>query len=78
MHILMYIFKFAGPSGLEACVIICLPKLVVLCFNGGPFGSKLYPPFIVLEHLSDHWALHRSIWLDFFDPPNQIDFFIVR
>ena len=59
-----------GLQGLEACVITSLPKLMVLCFIGGPFGDKSHPSPTNPEPLFDHWALHGPILLDLLPDKN--------
>ena len=65
---------FAGPSGLDACVITSRPKPLFFDFIGVPFGGKSLPASTVPEHLYDYGALHRPILLEFLT--ERIDGFV--
>ena len=62
---ILKLWRSSPTSRLEACAITCLPKLVVLCFIGGPFGGKSHPLPTNTEPFVDHWALRGPMLLDF-------------
>ena len=62
MNIYIYIYiQFARLSGLEACMIASLPKLMVLCFIGGPLSANR----TTRRPIQSTFSLHEPIWLDF-------------